>query len=382
VRPSPSVARREMRDGASRLSRIDHRVSRAALHIARLARGAPTNFSSELERVTRAWLASDRVAPVFEYPPLGHVDPDHLRTLDKIACATTSEGELDEIYRARAEELLLEARIADAVGTRELTTLARERYGAEDDLARNADDLALAWIGTGGRPSAERSSGGEVRRSCDTNDPLSLVSRLRAEIGKRKLAVRVTVKRGLSPLAASGKGVVFICEGRLIDDRATERTVLHEIEGHVLPEDRSSYASLKIFGAATARGSDDQEGYALVLEERNGFLDEGRRGELGLRHVAARAFHEGAPFVDACEILVGHGAGARDAVRIAMRAHRGGVEGRGGLGRERVYLVGYLRVRDALAKDSSLESALRAGRVSCAAAPSLLPFASAPSPSA
>src|SRR5262249_10654130 len=143
----------------------------------------------------------------------------------------------------------------------------------------------------------------------------------------------VMVSPNLASLAATGDGFVQIAADRWMSRRDVQRTVLHEIDGHVLPRLAGERAALGIFGVGTAWGSGDQEGRALALERRMGFLEPGRRRELALRHVAARSVEAGADFTSTARFLLDQGAPLEDALRIAARVHRGG-----GLGREAVYL--------------------------------------------
>jgi hypothetical protein len=344
--------------------------------IATLTRSTATNFRAEQDRMTASWAAGERIAPDFEYDPPRRVDPTIRRALDEIDRTAALEGELGGVYAARARELLLEADIASAIGTPDLARLVRERYGHAEP---GADELSLAWTSSpsGSLASAEHAEGAVLVRSDDASDARSLVCQMRAEIGRRKLPTRIAIREGLAPLAACGAGIVHVATGRMIDQRAGARTVLHEIEGHVLPEIRSAHAELGILSVGTSRGSDDQEGYALVVEQRGGFLDDGRRTELGLRHIAARMLHEGGSFVDACSALLERGASVPDAVRIAMRAHRGGMRGEGGLGRERVYISAFLRVEACLREAPSMEAVLASGKVAVDAAAALAPWVSA-----
>jgi hypothetical protein len=203
-------------------------------------------------------------------------------------------------------------------------------------------------------------------QSDDERDPGSLLCRLRDEIGKRRLPLRVLISANLASLAATGDGFVQIVAARSMSRRDVERTVLHEIEGHVLPRLAGAQASIGIFGIGTARGSDDQEGRALALEREKGFLDHGRRVELALRHVAARAVEASADFPSTVRLLLDRGAALADALRLAARVHRGG-----GLAREAVYLPALLRVEAAIAADSGVDAVLAQGRVSVDAAPTL-----------
>jgi hypothetical protein len=332
-----------------------------------IAASTPVNLRHELARLERAWQATGAEAPRFAY----EAPPDHqgLRgALDAIAGELETRGELGEIYAARARELVDDASLCEAAGTPGLWALARRRYARRDRFDAEADATAEAWLAE--RTPAARLEGPEPEvRSDDEQSPVSLVSRLRQEIGRRRLPLRVTIKDNLASLAATGDGEVLVVAGRTVAGRDVERTVLHEIEGHVEPRVLASRARLGIFAVGTARGVDDQEGRALFLERAAGFLDLDRRREIALRHLAARSVEAQADFVSTVRLLLDRGAALEGALRIAARAHRGG-----GLGREAVYLPALLRVDAAIAADPDIDRVLRAGRVAVDAAPALRPW--------
>jgi hypothetical protein len=342
-------------------------LSDAGARVRVIATNTPVNLQRELGRLEQAWRAGGASAPSFVYDPA----PDHAalrRALDDLAEVLDARGDLGAIYAARARELADEAAICEAAGGPGLWQAARRRYAARDGFDALADATAEAWLG---EPRPERSrprpASGDARvRSDDEAAAGSLVRRMREEIGRRRLPLRVLVKANLASLAATGEGFVQVIAGRRLTRRDVERTVLHEIEGHVVPRIRAEAAPVGIFAVGTARGSDDQEGRALAIERRAGFLDRGRRREIALRHVAARAVEAGAPFVDTVRLLADRGAPLRAALRIASRVHRGG-----GLGREAVYLPALLRVEAALEADRGLDDVLRVGRVSVDAAGAL-----------
>ncbi|WP_272427830.1 tyrosine/phenylalanine carboxypeptidase domain-containing protein [Polyangium jinanense] len=327
----------------------------------------PTNLRAELDRLGSAWARGDHEAPRFSYEP----PPDHdglVGALGELAAFLENEGPLGAVYAGRAREIAAEARVCSAVGTKELWAAARKRFGRRDHYDDAADDLARRWLS---EPPPRVSEEDAPIRSDDEADEGSLLVRMRAEIGARRLPFRVVVVRDLSSLAATGESVVQVAAGRSMTRADVERTVLHEIEGHVLPRCRAAEMSLGIFVIGTQSGADDQEGRALWLERRAGALVGGRRRELASRHVAARTLEAGADFVEAARLLLSHGASVPDALRITARVYRGG-----GLGREIVYLPALLRVEAALAVDPALDGVLGAGRVSVDAAAVLRPFAS------
>jgi len=328
-----------------------------------IASNTPLNLRGELRRLGEAWATSGAAEPRFVYEP-----PPACAALRRALAALADElaahGELGDLYAARAHELSDDAALCEAAGGPGLWSAARRRFARRDGFDAHADAEAERWLAE--RAPDAGPDDGELVRSDDDGSPASLLCRMREEIGRARLPLRVVVKENLASLAATGDGFVQVIAGRLLTRRDVERTVLHEIAGHVEPRLRAAESALGIFAIGTARGADDQEGRALWLERRAGFLDHGRRREIGWRHVAARSVEAQADFVATVRLLLAHAAPLETALRVAARVHRGG-----GLGREAVYLPALLRVEDAVAQDRSIDEVLRVGRVAVDAAPAL-----------
>jgi hypothetical protein len=198
---------------------------------------------------------------------------------------------------------------------------------------------------------------------------------MREEVSRLGLPFAVVAQPSLSALAATGERHILIAAGRRVTREDVERTVMHEIEAHAIPRTRAAQARLAIFQIGTAHGIDDQEGLAIVLEERGNYLGPKRKRELAARHLAVEAMDGGARFPENVQALVKeHGLLARDAVLVAERVYRGGDGTTPGLGRERVYLEAFLRVRGHLAKKPTDEGILASGQVSVDAVPVLASF--------
>ena len=337
-------------------------LGQASAAIRMLAVSTPRNLRAELDRLGALWARGEAAMPCFVYGGA----PDH-RELERALCSAADrlerEGDLGGLYAGRARELADEAAICRGVGGSELWVAARRRFARRDSFDDAADALVARWLEDGagapsrGEEAAECDDGAAPTRSDDEGSPSSLVSRMRQEIGARRLPVRVVVARELASLAATGDGAVQVVAGRWLPPRDVERTVLHEVLGHVLPRVGATAAHLGIFAVGSARGADDQEGRARALERRAGFLDGRRRRELALRHVAARTVERRADFVETTRELCERGGAPDEALRIAARAHRGG-----GLARESVYVPALLRF-EAAAGAPDVERVLGAGRV-------------------
>jgi hypothetical protein len=383
---SPAAAERSPTDRAPAWTvAAGSALAAACSRVRMIAATTPMNLRAELDRLAAAWSRERGGGARFEYG--APADFSELRSgLLRAADVLEENGELGAIYAARARELADEAGVCAAVGTAAFREAARRRFARRDEFDSEADALAKKWLDgweAGGARDVSASgarllgleegvgrAANELVRSDDEQDSRSLVTAMRRAVGARKLPLRVVVMRELAPLAATGEGVVQVAAGRMISPRDVARTVLHEIEGHAAPGERARTLSLSIFAIGTARGADDQEGRALLLERAAGFLDPPRRRELALRHVAARGVEEGATFVDAARIVADFGAPVPDALRIAARVSRGG-----GLAREVVYLPALLRVDAALRADPHIDAVLSAGRVAVGAAPALRAWA-------
>ncbi len=340
----------------------------AARQVRLLGAATPLNLVEERRRLATALACDAPARPRWRY---ASCDLAALRG-DLARLVRLLDGRSEALARLtceRAEELELECALSAAVGTRAFAPLARRRFVPEPE-ADPGLVFARRAIGTA---AAARPVGPSL--ATDDPSPGSLASRMRAELGARRLPFSVRVVRGLSALAATGERHVLVAAGRRTSGADVERTVLHEIGGHVVPRVRARSAPLALFRFGSARGTDDQEGYALTLEERGGFLDAARARELAARRLVVDHALRGASYEDAARALLhDHGFGAEDAARIAERTYRGG-QGEGlGLARDRAYLEAWLRVREALSTTPALEDVLSLGQVSLDAARTLQPL--------
>jgi len=328
----------------------------AVAQIRLLACATPTNLAEELADLERDFRAGRERQARFRYAPR---DLDSLATkLEAVGERLTKYGPLATLYVARARELGLEARICGAVGRKELGVLATRRYATRRSDREQADAVATAWLN---EPPAAPDDAMIV--SDDESDPRSLLCRMRSELGQRRVAMRVVVSKRLSALAATGAHAIYVAAERRMSTEQIERTVIHEIEGHALARDRARRERLGLFALGSAGGSDHQEGRALLIEQRYGHLTGERRRELALRHRATSLVSASADEVETVRALRELGTSLQQALRIAMRVHRGG-----GLARERVYLPSLIRLQKTYAHDPTLEAVMERGNVSVDAA--------------
>jgi len=273
--------------------------------------------------------------------------------LEAVAEQATTAGPLGALYGARAAELVLEARVVEAVGTTVFRDCARERFPVDSSAhGRRADELARGWVELSVPPVSR------CVVSEDDRDPASLVSVVRALVGSMRLPMRVSTTSDLACTAATGDGFILVQRGIRQRPESARRVALHEVLGHAAPRLRAKSESIGLFALGTARGSEDEEGRALLIEERHDLLDAERRRELGVRHLAALAVRDGADWVETVRQSLRFGCSPRESVRVAARVLRGG-----GLAREIIYMPARERVRSALESDPLIEDWLERGRV-------------------
>jgi Domain of unknown function (DUF1704) len=288
---------------------------------------------------------------------------------------------LAHLYAERARELALEARLASSAGTKGFGARALRRFQIAPADAARALSIARAWSALRSPPTSSSSAAPPVVTPFDDPGPLrtssgpepeSLLSRMRRAVGEARVPFTVCVRQDLLALAATGDRTIFVAEGRTLTEEDVHRTVVHELEAHVLPRVRAATLEPKIFQLGTARGADDQEGYAILIEERRALLTPRRRRSLALRHLATARMDAGASFVEGVRALVSElGAAPGEAVGIAERVYRGGDGERAGLGRERVYIASFDAVRDHLAEHPEDEDLLASGQIALEAIPTL-----------
>jgi hypothetical protein len=360
------------------LAAADRALTLASDRIRVIRAVTPRNTESELASLEDVFRRGNPRLPRWEYDR-APIPAELCSALQGLADFLEGVSPLGRIYAGRAREMCLEAAIVDGVGTPHIRLPSARRFVGTsiDDVADSstADELARAWSDPAEiAPFPEDDD--DLVRSCDDNDPRSLVASLSREAGRYRLPMRVVVEPGLASLAATGDGVIFVAARRWLRTRDVNRTVLHEIAGHALPRARAASAKARIFAFGTARGTDDQEGRALLIERASGFLDAARRRELGLRHLGARATLQGADFIEVVELLRNRRAPLASALRIAARAGRGG-SGSGGLAREIVYIPSLLRVERQLSSPllargaARVEDMMAAGRIAADVAHSL-----------
>jgi hypothetical protein len=346
---------------------VERLVLLAAREVQLLGSLTPVQAHSERARLVEAVRAGRTASPRWTYARVTHDDLRRALDAAERALADEAETPVDRLYLERLHELSVEADLCAAAGTPDVPRLARRRFAAGDaHVAREASLLCKLWL-EGPCPVAPSET-----LASDDADPRSLLSRMRAEVGRLHLPFSVVTQASLAPLAATGEGVILVAPGRRVTDEDTARTVLHEIEGHARPRARACEVPLVIFRAGTARGVDDQEGLALLLEERAGLLGARRRRQLAARHRACEAMDGGAAFADVAPALAReHGLDALQAVVVAERVFRGSDGVRPGLGRERVYLEALVRVRSHLEARPEDEVVLASGQVAVEAAAAL-----------
>jgi hypothetical protein len=307
--------------------------------------------------------------------------PDRLTPESGARAQTDCSGDrsplqpLAALYVERAAELELEAELAEHIGTPGFAPRARRRHAPRDTPDwPMAEQLARDWA----RAPHAAPNGREPERlfaSDDAAAPHSLLRLISEQIGQLHLAVRVRVVPELASRAATGDGVIYVRAGVTLSARDALRIARHEVLGHALPRARACRLPLGLGRVGCAGSVEEEEGRALLIEQRFGDLGPERRRELGLRHLTALAVAGGADAHDCLRLLGGFDCEPADAIWLYARCARGSSGAAGGLCRELEYLPAWLRVSAAFSADPALEDWLERGRWSLRAARALAPHA-------
>jgi hypothetical protein len=369
--------------GAASARAIEALFLRAEGESALLERSWPANAQAEIARWPEAARRGARTLPTFCYrrPPVltelraaldwvaagaGGALLEHF-LLDRAAERRLPPPRaLSELYAARAAELSLEAALAEEIGGRRFGELARQRHPvrAEPEWVA-AERVAREWAS-----AAEAPTTAPLFASDDARAPASLLNVLRELVGRLQLPVRVSVTRVLASRAASGGSVIYVRAGEQLSAAQALRIARHEVYAHAWPRARALAEPLGLARVGCAGAGADEEGRAVLLEQRFGDLDAERRRELGLRHLTALAVARGADAHECARELAAHGCEPERAIALYARCARGALAGDrfGGLCRELEYLPAWLRVSAAFSADPALEAWLAHGRWSLAAA--------------
>lgn len=342
--------------------------SQAEARIALLRRCQPENGPAALARWLEAFRRGEEAGFAWLHARPPRLDPLK-RALDAALRSLRGHEPLEQLYGERAEELRLEAELAEQVGQASFFALARRRYPVgETSEWSAARDLAEAWARQAPEPEL-----GPLYMSHDHAARDSLVSVLIRELAARQLPLRVLVVASLASRAATAEGAILVRSGVSLGVRAARRIAEHEIQGHAAPRVRARAQQVGLCRAGSARASDDEEGRALAIEQRLELMDLNRRIELGRRHLAALAVADGASATDCVRRLVACGAAPAEASATYARVARGG-----GLCRELAYLPAWLRVQAAGSRAAELMRWLEHGRLSLDAAGTLLELGLSP----
>jgi hypothetical protein len=318
----------------------------------------PENAVPERARLIGALERGEAVEPRwhFDHRPLSRGLFDALEAAKERARAL-AHALLAEAYLARLEELELDLLILQALtdphGNKRARALGKRRFGTghSEVLGRSLSTTARAWLDA-------LDDEDEEPRTVPPEGKGSLAEAMRRAAAAAALVLEVRVEPRLAAGAATGEHTVFVADRRF-GVRESRRLVAHEILGHAIAAHNGRKWPLALFSAGSAQAFADQEGLALVLEERAGTFDPERRRTLALRVLASDWVHDGASFGDiALRLRKEHRLSSASAVAIAERACRGS-----GVARDVAYLAGYLRVSAAHQAGLSL-NALRSGRIS------------------
>ena len=328
------------------LQTVEAELRTLARDVGLLGAATPRDAHVERARLRRDYAEGRERLPLWTYDLTPATHTHRLRRLDALAAPLRAalDTPLGELYRARADELRLELEAALAVATPRFAVCAEARASRRAPSTERprrspspgASSRPRRWTRPASRATTAthaRSSRACAPRSRDASCRSPSGRALRCPRSPPSAATPSGSPRGASSVSWTSSG------------RSSTR-----IEAHALPRTRARSLPVAVFAIGTAGGSDDQEGYALWLEVQRRPVR--ARPEARTR----RAPRGGGADARRGRLRVG-GAGAPGAWIWTSRtpcgspsaAFRGSNGVAPGLGRERVYLEAFVRVRDHLA---------------------------------
>lgn len=328
------------------------------------------NAASERERLIGCLSRREPLVPRWQLTPR-RVPAAAFRLIDELRCEAESVPGA-ALYAHKLDELELDLLLVDALGKpRIVRPLAARRYGTGATLAPTPGGMRpLSQCAT--RILARLPPECEPEEVPAMGGPESLGGIVRALAAAAGLAVEVRVEPRLSAGAATGERTVFLA-ARSFGRTEAQRLAVHEVLGHLLSAANGREQPLRLLEWGTAGSFVDQEGVALYLEEQAGVMNAARLRTLAARVAAADLMYSGASFAETARKLhQDEHFSTAEAIAIAERAYRGG-----GVARDVGYLLGWLRVHDAIESGQAKMNELQVGRVSLEALPEIRTLARA-----
>lgn len=347
--------------------RLDFMLARAAAMARPLPSLTPDDAAHERARLLACLVRGETPVPN-STPQRQRLSSEVYRLIDD-ARALAAHCVIGDLYAERLEELELDLAILDAWGDpKRIRPLCARRYGRGDVLVSTSQGrvslLAVAkeLLATVEAPPPDART---LPPSAPKHEP-SVAAIIEGAARGLGLDAEVRVEARLASLAATGERTVFLAD-RLFSLREAHRLTAHEVFGHLVVAANARAQPLRLLQIGLKGAFADQEGLALYLEERLGFMCGERLRTLAARVVATELLHGGASFGETARSMVNdYGFAPEAAILIAERTYRGG-----GAARDAGYLAGYLRVREAVAAGEASVDELRRGRVSLTALPRL-----------
>jgi|GEM_PF-2268243 len=319
----------------------------------------PSNLLAEKERVATLLSRKEVALPQFRYRAL----PDlrgarDVLTAARIALSASSTESWEPIrvlLNERLEELSLELRMVAARGDSQMPEYSKERYRYSSSELRAAEEEAFRYV--------RLPAGGDSPLGPPPQEEICLATFLSQEVTRRGLSVRV-LEREISSVAAVGDDCLLVRRGARVQPREAARIFEHEVFAHLLPRARGR-GGVPPLSIGTAGSSEDEEGRAILIEERAGLLTVVRKKEIAIRFLLASAMRElPERAAERARELCVEGCSPGSVATALCRVLRGG-----GLGREIAYVASFLRVKTAQERGPELEALMQMGRISVRGAP-------------
>ncbi|MBN2142335.1 DUF1704 domain-containing protein [Candidatus Woesearchaeota archaeon] len=305
---------------------IDNVLSKAFLSI------NPKNAGSE----RRKFLASKKYNPVFKYSKI------NLEVVESIFCTIENslpkEGPLAEVWKDKADQTRHRIALLKSVGEEEFTKISKELYGIpSEELVLKAQEIM-------------NTPPPESEESTNSDEVIKVATEALEKLGLKEWRI-VEGNISANAFVLANFKRIRVRKDDAMPKNLLKRMLIHEIGTHVFRAYNGSKQPSYLFETGFPNYLSTEEGLAVNMEERYGFMHGGMLKTYAGRAVAVH-MAQTRSFREIFKHLRKHFS-EREAWKITMRAKRGlkDTSKPGGNTKDYIYLQGYFEVKEFLEKE-------------------------------
>lgn len=322
----------------SACDRADQRLVAVARKFDPILCLSPTNVPAAMER----WFNNGAEGcPDLKYRELDFEPADLRHELHAIELTHISEPLIEGLLLEKRHELDVQLTLLEKRNTPEFRGASEQLYGRVSGELHSAAKEILARIDVG---DTDHDSVGAEQLQSHARDLIEHYVRKESAF-----APEIEIRDDVTGLLVSYPSL-FIDRTEKVSTNRVDPLLSHELSIHMLTAFNGACQKLNIFSIGLAGYEEIQEGLGIFAEWAVGGLNRSRLRLIAGRVIAVKAMLEGADFTECFRLMVDQcGISRHRAFKLAARVYRSG-----GLAKDAIYLRGFLRVMELIAKEGDL----------------------------